>query len=297
MVLAFDRAGADDDRVAVDRGGRLQVQRRLHLPADLSARGVEAEQGEVLVVVQALADQQEAAVGRERGGAEEGLEVLVAGAGGGDRGGLPEGLARLGVEAEDRAVLPGDVELAGGAVDAVPRDQRRRQEHRRVLVVLPEALEPERRGAAVVAAAAEVPAEAERDGRRAGLAGGGHRCRRRAERVRLFAVEDLQRHLAQSRCPNAIAEAFAGERVPPFAAFSPPKSQKPPSVRRRIPPAIPKGIPGRERQSWASSRGLKSTETKATLPARIAGKRAGTALTKIGTTASDGIGGFGRCIP
>jgi hypothetical protein len=112
VVGAFDRAAADDDEVAlrVDGGGGFDVQGGLDVPFDLAGRGFDADQAAVGVVVEALADDEELAALGERGGGEEGLEVLSL-----EGVELPE-LAAVLVEAEERAEHRGDV-LDGGTCE------------------------------------------------------------------------------------------------------------------------------------------------------------------------------------
>jgi hypothetical protein len=77
VVGAFDCACADDDYVAMNGRRRFDVKWGLDLPVKLTGVGVEADEIAVGVVVKALADEEELAIGGEGGGGEEGFEVLV----------------------------------------------------------------------------------------------------------------------------------------------------------------------------------------------------------------------------
>ena len=160
-VLAFDRSRAHHGHVSQDCRRRLDVQRRLHRPAQLARRRVEAQQRAIAIRVQALADHQVFPVARQGRRAEERTQVLAR-----RLRDLPEGLAGLGVDAGQQAGVAAQVGLTAGREDPFSGHRRAGKEHRVLGAVAPQRLEPQRRRPALVATAGKVAPEHQRGVRR-----------------------------------------------------------------------------------------------------------------------------------
>ena len=136
--VVFDRADADDDHVAADRGRRFDVLGRFRLPTRLASGGIEAEERAVFVLMKSLPDDDRSAVGGDGGRAEKRFKRFAI-----DFGRFPDRPAGLGVQAGEQAGVAAKIGHAPGDKNAIRGDGRRGEKHRVGRGVGPERLKAE----------------------------------------------------------------------------------------------------------------------------------------------------------